>query len=641
MGHERSRRGSAHEVSGVRLTPEAAVAVLRRVRQYAIFHLDPEGVISSWNEGVRAILGYDEDEWVGRHSSLIFTPEDLAQGAVERELGTAAECGAAADNRWHLRRDGARFWANGTVTAAYDEQDRVSGFVKVLQDRTEERRVEEELRESVERFGALADNIAQLAWLADPAGEILWFNRRWLEYAGATQEELFAGGWEGFVHPAHAERVVTGYRRAISAGEPWQDTYPLRSQDGRYRWFLSKARPIHDREGRVLRWVGTNTDVTALREAQTALRRAHIQLDAAVEAGGVITWTWDLATDRVRGNAALARLYDLDPTEVTDAGVGLAAFVRAVHEDDRERVVGAIREAIEHGGPFASEYRVVDTWGRTHWVTARGRVKRDEQGRPTRFPGVLMDITTQKETEALLERLNDVLNREFELLNYAVAHDLRTPLRGIDGFAQVLLEDHAAQLDEVGREHLRRIRAATVRMGRVIDALLDLARLPRLKLEPREVDLSGLAADIARRLAQATGQRPALRVEAGLTARGDPKQLRLALEKLLENAFAATRDRHYAEIEVGRTPTETGETFFVRDNGRGFDPAHSQRIFAPFQRLQPALGEEGLGVGLAVVQQVVSMHGGRVWAEGALGAGATFYFTLGEPASLTPPGRRA
>jgi PAS domain S-box-containing protein len=256
-----------------------------------------------------------------------------------------------------------------------------------------------------------------------------------------------------------------------------------------------------------------------------------------------------------------------------------------------------------------------------------------DSGAPAYLLGISQDITEDKQVKAALLAAKDkaeASSRELEAFSYSVAHDLRAPLRGIDGFAQALLEDYADKLDDGGKRYLERIRAAAQRMATLIDALLELSRVTRVDLKPEPVDLARLA-----RTANAELQRaePARSVEVvipeAMRASGDPRLLAIVLDNLIGNAWKFTSKRDVARIEVG--VRDDGErVFFVRDNGAGFDGAYREKLFGVFQRLHSVNDYPGTGIGLATVLRIVERHGGRVWAEGEVDRGATFYFTLSE-----------
>jgi signal transduction histidine kinase len=223
----------------------------------------------------------------------------------------------------------------------------------------------------------------------------------------------------------------------------------------------------------------------------------------------------------------------------------------------------------------------------------------------------------------------EAANKELEAFSYSVSHDLRAPLRAIDGFSQALLEDQAERLDESGRDSLLRVRRAAQRMGLLIDDLLKLARVTRAELTVDDIDLSALAREIVEDLQASVPQRPAeFVIASGLSARGDPRLLRIVMENLLNNAWKFTAGREPARIEFGTTMADGGSAYFVRDNGVGFDMTYAEKLFGAFQRLHDANAFPGTGVGLATVQRIIHKHGGRVWARAENDKGATFYFTL-------------
>lgn len=244
----------------------------------------------------------------------------------------------------------------------------------------------------------------------------------------------------------------------------------------------------------------------------------------------------------------------------------------------------------------------------------------------------LEDVTKEKRyEEALSQRAAELeaANRELEAFSYSVSHDLKTPLRGIGGFGEALLEDYSDRLDDRGKDYLTRICAASRRMSQLIDDMLNFSKTTRAEMNRIIVDLGSLAASVAADLLKS---RPERRVEfviaPDLTVNADPRMLRVALENLLGNAFKFTSGRPGARIEVGRTAKEGRAAYFVKDNGPGFDMTYAGKLFVPFQRLHDASQFPGTGIGLATVRRIIHRHGGEIWAEGAVGKGATFYFTL-------------
>ncbi|NJM70706.1 MAG: GAF domain-containing protein [Scytonema sp. RU_4_4] len=249
---------------------------------------------------------------------------------------------------------------------------------------------------------------------------------------------------------------------------------------------------------------------------------------------------------------------------------------------------------------------------------------------------VLERLQAQQAVQSLNQGLQraivelQAVNKELEAFCYSVSHDLRAPLRGIDGFSQALLEDYFDLLDATGQDYLRRIRGATHRMGQLIDDLLNLSRVTRSDMHPEPVDLSLLASGICTELQQSQPERHVdFTIQTGLVAQGDSHLLRVLLVNLLNNAWKFTSKHPQARIEFGASKSESDvSVYFVRDDGAGFDMTYANKLFGPFQRLHGMNEFPGNGIGLATVQRIVHRHGGRVWAQGAVEQGATFYFTL-------------
>jgi light-regulated signal transduction histidine kinase (bacteriophytochrome) len=254
-----------------------------------------------------------------------------------------------------------------------------------------------------------------------------------------------------------------------------------------------------------------------------------------------------------------------------------------------------------------------------------------------------MSLQGYRESNARLTALNEALdqariaaeaaNRELESFSYSVAHDLRAPLRSIDGFSQALLEDYNDKLDEEGRQYLRFLRESAQQMAQLIDDLLNLSRVTRSELKRETVDLSALGRDVFAKLAQRDPGRTVMAtVQDGMTALGDERLLRVALENLLGNAWKFTSKRADATIIFGSVATGGLINYFIRDNGAGFDMAYADKLFGVFQRLHGANEFEGTGIGLATVLRIIRRHGGHIRAESVIDQGATFTFDLGEKA---------
>ena len=371
----------------------------------------------------------------------------------------------------------------------------------------------------------------------------------------------------------------------------------------------------------IARDVTRRDDDGALREAQELFKSAFDNAPIGVAVVG-------LDGRFLRVNRSLCEMLGFAEPELLST-----TFQKITHPDDLDASMANVRRVMEGEiDRYSLEKRYVGAGGRTVWVSLSVSLVRDQEGEPLYFVDQIKDVTEQREAaEELALRAEELAraNAELEQFSYSVSHDLRAPLRAIDGYSRILLEDFADDLDEEGKGYLMRVQANSQRMGLLIDDLLDLSRITRSPLRREEVDLSGLASSI---LAELEGSEPERRVQTGvaegLVANADPGLLRVALENLLGNAWKFTSREPEAAIELGVTDRDGVEAFYVRDNGAGFDARYSDKLFAPFQRLHGDREFEGTGIGLATVQRVIHRHGGQVWAESELDEGATFYFTL-------------
>ena len=258
------------------------------------------------------------------------------------------------------------------------------------------RRAEGALREREEEFRALAENLPQLTWMANPDGAITWFNRRWYDYTGTTPEQVQGWGWRAVHHPDHAARAEESYCAAIEAGTVWEDTFPLRGQDGRYRWFLSRAVPIPDEEGRVARWFGTNTDITEQRRAEGRAIAAERRLRFALQVARIGSWSWDFESETLEADEGFRSLFDV-PAE--DGDLSTRDFLARLHPEDEARVAATFDDARRTQGELDLEFRIVTGAGEVRWAVVRGSVERRPFGRGLYALGITWDVTERKRHE--------------------------------------------------------------------------------------------------------------------------------------------------------------------------------------------------------------------------------------------------
>lgn len=467
-----------------------------------------EGDLSIVNDAYANLVGYSRDELIqGKVGWAAITPkEDLLLDRAAQAEARLHGVSRPYEKRYR-RKDGTLvdvLIACAILKGHRDGEDEFAAFTLDISDR---KLAEKALRESEAKFRTIADAMPQIVWSTLPDGHHDYYNRRWYEYTGAPPGSLDGGHRTEMFHPEDQQKAWEVWRHSLETGESYEIEYRLRHHSGAYRWVLGRALPVWDEDGKIIRWMGTCTDI-----------------------------------------------------------------------DDQKRAAELLEQRV-------------------------------------------------RERTAELE----AANKELEAFSYSVSHDLRAPLRGIDGFSEAVISLYADRLDEQGQDFLRRIRAAIQRMGQLIDEMLTLSRVTRREMQRTEVDLSALVRAIADDLLTKEPERQVtFHIEPGLKAKADPVLLRTTLENLLGNAWKFTSKRENSNIIFG-SQNRSGQTvFFVKDNGAGFNMEYGKKLFVAFQRLHRQTEFPGTGIGLATVQRVIHRHGGRVWGEGKEGEGATFYFTLGD-----------
>jgi PAS domain S-box-containing protein len=472
----------------------------------------------------------------------------------------------------------------------------------------------------------------------DLEGNHTFVNRAAAEMLGYNGEELLGKHSHSICH--HSRNDGTPYAeedcpiyRAYRVGS-------VHHVDGEYFWrkdgtcfpveYIST--PIVE-DGNLTGAVLTFRDITERKQTEEALRESEEKYSTLVERAQDGVYIVQGEDDTlVFVNEAFAEMHGYLVEEIV--GRSLYDFVAAESRVERRHLHGLRLR----GEPTSThEIRILCKDGRVKDAETSGGLIQ-YQGKPA-VMGILRDVTERKRAQealiqahALAERRTvelEVANKEIETFSYSVSHDLRAPLRSIDGFSRALLEDYGDALDETGKDYLYRVCAASTKMGELIDAMLSLSRLTRTEPDRRTVDLAAIAAEIAGELRKTAPER---RVEFvipdNVTAWADPAMIRVALDNLLRNAWKFTSGHSAARIEFGTYARGAEAVYFVRDDGAGFDMAYTEKLFTAFQRLHRDNEFPGIGIGLATVQRIIHRHGGRIWAEGERDKGATFHFTL-------------
>jgi PAS domain S-box-containing protein len=478
--------------------------------------------------------------------------------------------------------------------------------------------------ENEERFRMVSEALPQVVWLTSADGRFRQLNRHWYEYTGLSEAEMLEGtGFARVVHPDDWQRIQREWELSRAAGREFQFEYRLRrAADGAYRWHVGRVLPVRNGRGELERWVGIAVDVDDLKATQA-------RLEAALAAGRMCFWEWNIATGRVTRSANAAEVLGTNPP-------GFDEFVAMVHPEDRERVTATLSGTLEGASGHAMELRVVWPDGSVRWLQDSAVLQRGADGAPERLAGVCVDITERKEAE---EALRAADRRKDEFLA-VLAHELRTPLAPILNVAQI--QKMAGTDDRLQARHQETIERNAQHLSRMVEDLVDISRINQDKLELRKqrVELAGLveqAVASARPAFERRGQELTVSIPPEpVHLDADPTRLVQVLANLLTNASKYTPEGGRAALAVA---CERGEAvIYVRDEGRGIDAGLLPRIFDPFVQADQSIAREegGLGIGLTLVKRLVELHGGTVCARSD-GPGRGSEFTVRLPAEAAAP----
>jgi PAS domain S-box-containing protein len=525
-----------------------------------------------------------------------------------------------------------------------------TNIVEASRDITERVRAEAALLDSERRFRAIAEWLPQLVWTCEPDGWCDFLSQRWLDYTGSSLSREIGYGWLQQIHPEDQPELMVKWRTAVERGEEFKAEFRIRRRDGAYRWFDTRALPLKNEHGAVIKWFGSNTDIEDAREFRETLRHSEERLALALEINQTAAWELRVKQGTVSRTIEHDRIFGYEELRETWT---LETFLSHIVPEDRERIRRRFERTLtSRHDDWSFDCQIQRTDGEARWIAVRGRSKRDENGDVVTLAGVVQDVTARKRIEAEILQLNtdlegrveqrtralEAANRELEAFSYSVSHDLRAPLRTVDGFAQAVIEDFSDQLPIEGQRYLKIVRDGAQRMGRLIDDLLAFSRLSRVPLAARTVDMHALACESWQEVVGQEGRGDVIfRVDPLPPCSGDPALLKQVWINLLSNALKYTRDSQPPVIEVGYGRDDSSAAYFVRDNGTGFDMQYAHKLFGVFQRLHRSEDFEGTGVGLAVVQRIVHRHGGRIWANAEVGRGATFSFAFESEGSHEPP----
>lgn len=641
-GHPRRYAGSITDIHDRRMTEEAL-----RESEERFDHVVRGSTDGIWDwdlkreryhisARMKGLLGYADDELANDRSSFFQVMHPGDRTRIKAEIARHFTERLPFDTELRLRhKDGSQIWFHVRGQAVWDEQGHVTRFSGACTDIMAQKQSEERIRQLLTEKQVLLDNVlVGIAYVK--RGAIISSNRRMEELFGFRASDL-AGQPASILFrdaPAfmHVERECLPLKESR---QMFSRELELVRQSGETFWGIVTCRALNrdtPEEGSV--WIFL--DNSDRRRAVEAVRHERDFSDGLINGMPGVFYLVDRDGRFLRWNRNLERVTGYS-REHLSAMRGLDLFA----EDDHPAVQEATYRTLKLG-EYQRELPLTTRDGNRIPYLMTG-VRIEIEGL-THIIGIGFDITPRRQAEDEVRKLNDELehrvrtrtaelaaaNKELESFSYSVSHDLSAPLRGIDGFSRMLVEDFGPLLPEVGRSYIARIRAATHRMQQLIDDLLRLSRVTRDELKRETVDLSSLAGELIEEFRSTQPDRVVETIVAPcLTVTADRNLLRIALSNLLRNAWKFTSRHANARIELGMLRDGDQTVYFVKDDGAGFDMRYAGRLFGAFHRLHRASEFEGTGIGLAIVSRILLRHGGRIWAEAQIDKGATFFFTLG------------
>jgi PAS domain S-box-containing protein len=629
----------------VRDSEARAHQIFDSVTDYAIIVMDLDRQVTGWNEGARRTLGWAESEMIGRSADVIFTPEDLIGDRPSIEARCALESGVAPDERWHVRKDGGRFWASGEMTPLRDDAGQVVGLVKVLRDRTAQRAAEQALADSEAQFRQAAEAIPGFLWTATATGALDYTSPSWQDYSGSEPGDSDGGGWAAFVHPDDRPEAMRKWSHAIATGDPYEAEFRLRRADGIHRCWLARATPVRSADNVVIRWIGVCSDIQDIVAARETLARSREDLERLVaERTRDRDRIWRLSTDVMLVADFEATVLAVNPAWTrllgwTEAEMLGANFMKLVHPDDAAATLAEVGKLERGITTLRFENRYADNHGNYRWFSWTAV---PDEGR---LHAVGRDIQAEKESAEALQATEEALRQAQKMeavgqLTGGIAHDFNNLLTGVIGGLDLMQRKLGqGRFNELDR-YVAMATTSANRAAALTHRLLAFSR--RQPLDPRPVNANRLVTSMEELLRRTIGE--SIRLEM-VTAGGlwqtrcDPHQLESALLNLAINARDAMPDGGKLTIETCNAHLDSAYAarsrdvrpgqyvcICVSDTGTGMSKETIQKAFEPFFTTKPT--GQGTGLGLSMIYGFARQSDGYAKIYSELGEGTTFKLYL-------------
>lgn len=605
--------------------------------------------VLDWNPQAEKIFGYSREEIIGKSQLDHIIPPN--QKKLVKEIVQHIKDRRESEIITHenITKDRRRIQVEWHNTSLHDENGKFLAMMAMAIDVTEKYESERLLRESEQKLRLFFDSNLIGIEFADIYGKLYSANDEMLRIIGYSRKDLEEGliHWDKITPPEFLPLEQKAIARAMETGEV--ETYEKQyiRKDGRVIWVLIGFAVIDKENGTTIAFV---LDITQKKLAEQEFMAYHKLLDLVGEIGKIGGWDFDVATGEGTWTNEVANIHELDPSDPTSRELGLTFYT----PESKAKIETAIANAIETGTPYNLELELVSASG-VHKLVRTIGLPLVVDGKVERMRGIFQDVTELKQAEAEVRKLNEELeqrvvertnelvaaNQELEAFSYSVSHDLRAPLRAIDGFSKLLIDEHRDDCPPDMLRYLEMIRSNTHNMSQLIDDLLAFSRLGRQTFQRNDVDMVKLVQSIVEKVKlDIQGRDVEFIIKKMPSCHADDALLSQVYYNLISNAVKFTRLRNKTVIEIGYRKSiphlpdgsirPMTDCYYVSDNGVGFDMRFYDKLFSVFQRLHKVEEYEGTGVGLAIVKRVIEKHGGLVWADSTPGSGSTFYFTIGK-----------
>jgi len=654
--HNKELMGYVHTIRDITVKKNIEVAIVKIQKQNALLAdllqnssqpfaiIYRGGRISMCNAAFRNLLGYTEEEFTEIANINSITPLEWAEYENDN-INKLLQTGEPVRfEKEYIRKDGSRIPVEIFLHMSKDLSGELQFFYSFATEITERKRAERTLKESEERFRKVADSAYEWIWEIDETGLYTYCSAAVEMILGYKSDELVGKKhYYDLFLSENREDLKAEVTKIFSKKNAFHGLINKNlHKNGTIVTLKTSGSPVVSTTGNLIGYIGTAQDITLQQQSEEDLRRLSERLLMATKSAKIGIWELDYATQTTIWDDTIYQLFDIIPGQEVDYN---EVWRKRVHPKDLIEYKKLEQEAIVGDGKIDSLFRVILDNGSIRYIKVDAILQRDSTGKPSGLVGTNYDITTIKLAEEAIRGLNEKLeqkvkerteslekaNKELEAFSHSISHDLRGPLRTIDGWSLALVEDYYDLIDDRGKVFLGRIRNGAQQMGLIMDAILKLFRIVRAELLISKVNLSEISQKIISDLKlQNPDRKVKVIIQPDLIIKGDAVLLNLVMVNLLNNAWKFTSTKPEAIIEFGKKEIDNQTVFFVNDNGVGFEMKYASKLFGAFQRMHSDKEFSGTGIGLATVKSIINCHGGKIWAETKVNQGATFYFTLKE-----------